>query len=123
MLLPWEAVEPTGAINAVLHINAEPTGLTTKKLTGAPRMSRFNKHSLFASGVAAGYNSLREVLRMKLTEKEIETISNSIDGLRLVADYHDTQIVMSESMGMSAASHEERREELLTEVAKLEDEL
>jgi hypothetical protein len=30
---------------------------------------------------------------------------------------------MSESMGMSAASHEERREELLTEVAKLEDEL
>lgn len=56
---------------------------------------------------------------MQLTEKEIEWLSTSPQGLRAAADYHDIQETQGEPMGFDCTGHRKRREELLTEAARI----
>lgn len=59
---------------------------------------------------------------MKLTEKEIEWLSTSPQGLRVAAEYHDLQATQGEPMGFNCSGHNRRHDELLTEAARIETE-
>lgn len=63
---------------------------------------------------------LLEEVPLKLTEKEIQYIGETSYGLELIADYHDTQIVMAEAIGLSTEFHENRKKELLTKAEKMD---
>ena len=57
---------------------------------------------------------------MELTKNEIDYIASTPEGLRLAADYQQTQVTMGEPMGFSCKWNEEREKELLTEAERIE---
>ena len=52
---------------------------------------------------------------MKLTDAEIEYISNHPEGLAVAMDYHDLQMTQGEPMGFDCSGNQKRYDELKAE--------
>lgn len=81
------------------------------------------RHEHQAKLLADSPGLLGEFQSLNLTVSEIKYITESIDGLKLIADYHDTQIVQGEAMGFSVLFHEDRVKELSIQISEMEDDL
>jgi len=55
------------------------------------------------------------------TAAELEAMAENPDILKALADWHETQLTMGESMGFGCMYHQDRKKELLEEAENIEN--